>query len=323
MIRSGNFSNRQRTHRCWYKVGNSVYNPTYIANQPCNSDRDGEGRGAGLHGGLTIPIALEEQEAMALFPAGYMKAIVSLGVSDGPFAHVGTGFLYYCPIGKEEDRTQYRPFLVTNKHVMDGGIQDVRFNHPVRGSPEVHALGAVTDGDWTTHPDGADVAVIPLLSPGPLTLGRKVMKAEIFVGDVCTPSANDLTSMTEGTGVFLIGFPLGLIGDARSFPIVRSGTIARIQDWLSGEEDTFLIDAPAFPGNSGGPVIVRPDTTAISGTTAITHALLVGVVSQTIRSREVAVSAQTGEQRVVFLENTGLSSVVPISAIQETLTSAV
>ena len=258
---------------------------------------------------------------MALIPTGYMKAIVSLGVSNEAFTHLGTGFLYHHPIGKEEDTTHYRPFLVTNKHVMEGGIRDIRFNHPAYDSLEVHPIRAVTDGDWTTHSDGADVAVIPLLSPGPLTLGRDVMEAEIFVGDVGTPSAKDLNAMTEGIGVFLIGFPLSLIGDARNFPIVRSGVIARIQDWLSGEEDAFLIDAPAFPGNSGGPVIVRPDTTAISGTTAITQALLIGVVSHDLRSRRVAASAQTEE--VVFWENTGLSRVVPISTIKETLTSAV
>ena len=260
---------------------------------------------------------------MALIPAGYMKAIVSLGVSDEPFAHIGTGFLYHHPVWKKEGRTHYRPFLITNKHVMEGGIQDIRFNHPAYGSLEVHSIEEVTDGAWTTHPRGADVAVIRLLSPGPLTIGRKVTEAEIFVGDVGAPSAKELNSITEGTGVFLIGFPLDLIGDTRNFPIVRSGVVARIQDWLSGAEDTFLIDAPAFPGNSGGPVVVRPDTTAISGTTAITHALLIGVVSKNIRSREVAVSVQTGEQRVVFLENTGLSRVVPISSIKETLMSAI
>ena len=55
------------------------------------------------------------------------------------------------------------------------------------------------------------------------------MEAEIFVGDAGTPSAKDLTTMTEGTGVFLIGCPLGLIGDARNFPIVRSGGMAQCQ----------------------------------------------------------------------------------------------
>ena len=260
---------------------------------------------------------------MALVPAGYLKAIVSLGVAKETFTHFGTGFLYHHPMWEKDGKTHYRSFLVTNKHVQEGGIRDIRFNHPAYGHLEVHSIGAVTDGDWTTHPDGADVAVIPLLSPGPLTLGRKVMETEIFLGDVGTPSDEELTAITEGTGVFLIGFPLDLVGDARNFPIVRSGVIARIQDWLSGAEDTFLIDAPAFPGNSGGPVIVRPDTTAISGTMPITHAFLIGVVSHIIRSREVAVSAQTGEPRVVFMENTGLSRVVPISSIRETLTSVV
>ena len=192
---------------------------------------------------------------MALIPSGYMKAIVSLGVSDNPFAHMGTGFLYYHPMWEQEGMTHYRPFLVTNKHVMEGGIRDVRFNHPANGTLAVHPLSAVTDGDWTVHPDAADVAVIPLLSPGPLTLGRKVMEAEIFLGDVGAPSDEEIATISEGNGVFLIGFPLGLTGDALNFPIVRSGVIARVQDWLSGAEDAFLIDAPAFPGNSGGPVI--------------------------------------------------------------------
>lgn len=260
---------------------------------------------------------------MALIPAGYMKAIVSLGASDNSYTHIGTGFLYHHPIRRREDETHYRPFLITNRHVIEGGARDVRFNHPAHGTLEVHPIDTVVDDDWTTHPNGADVAVAPLLDPGPLTLGRDLMEAEIFVGDVATPSDSELPTIAEGTGVFLIGFPLGLIGVDRNYPIVRSGVIARIQDWFRGAEDAFLIDAPAFPGNSGGPVVVRPDATAISGTTAVTHALLIGMVSQNIRSREVAVSAQTGEERVVFLENTGLSRVAPISAIKYTLTVAV
>ena len=260
---------------------------------------------------------------MALIPAGYMKAIVSLGVSNESFAHIGTGFLYHHPVWEKEGRTHYCPFLVTNKHVMETGIRDVRFNHPGYGSLEILPIASVTDGDWTPHPNGADVAIIPLLSPGPLTLGRKVMETEIFLGDVSIPSDEEFATIVEGNGIFLIGFPLGLTGDALNYPIVRSGVIARIQDCLSGAEDTFLIDAPAFPGNSGGPVIVRPDTTAIAGTNPITHAYLIGMVSHNITRSEVAVSEETGEPRVVFLENTGLSRVVPISAIKETLASAV
>lgn len=260
---------------------------------------------------------------MALIPAGYMKAVVSLGVSKECFKHFGTGFLYHYPMWRKDDVTHYHPFLVTNKHVIDDGVRDIRFNHPGYGSLEVFPIDSVTDGDWTTHPNGADVAVIPLLSPGPLTLGRKVMEAEIFLGDVGTPSDEEFAAIAEGNGVFLIGFPLGLTGKAYNYPIVRYGVISRIQDWLSKTEDTFLIDAPAFPGNSGGPVIIRPDETAISGTNPITYAYLIGMVSGNITFEDVAVSVQTRKPRVVFTENTGLSVVVPINSVKETLASAV
>ena len=260
---------------------------------------------------------------MALFPAGFMKTIVSLGKSEDSFTHVGTGFLYHHPLRVENGTTHYRPYLVTNKHVIDAGPTDIRFNDPGSGSLVVHPICSVTEQDWTTHSNGEDVAVIPLQSPGPLTLGRRVMDSEIFLGDIGTPSDQEWSTITEGTGVFLIGFPLGLVGDGHNYPIVRSGIIARIQDWLGGASKTFLIDAPAFPGNSGGPVIIRPDHAAVSGTTPLTHALLIGVVSENISSREVAISPQTGEPRIVFIENTGLSRVVPINAVKETLTAAV
>lgn len=256
---------------------------------------------------------------MALIPPGYMKTVVSLGVDGHPFHHVGTGFLYYHAVSREDDVTHYRPFLITNKHVVDAGVTHVRFNQPTRGSLEVHPISSVKDGEWVTHPNGADVAVMPVVSPGPLMLGRNVHGAEIFIGDVCTPSDEELPLITEGIGVFLVGFPLGLIGDVHNYAIVRSGVIARIQDWLAGEDDTFLIDAPAFPGNSGGPVVVRPDTTAIRHTAAVTQAFLIGMVSHSIMSREVAVNPATGEPRVVFVENTGLSKVVPINIVKATL----
>ena len=76
-----------------------------------------------------------------------MKAIVSLGESNDSFAHMGTGFSYHHPMWEKEGETHYRPFLVTNKHVLEVGVRDVRFNHPAYGTLEVHPINAVTDGD--------------------------------------------------------------------------------------------------------------------------------------------------------------------------------
>ena len=255
---------------------------------------------------------------MALIPAGYLKAVVSLGVLEKSFEHRGTGFLYRHPIGEKDGMTYYRSFLVTNRHVIDGGAKYIRFNHVVKGDIEISSIASVAIGSWTVHPKGSDVAVIPVSDRGPLMDGRDVMKIEIFVGGIGTPSDKELPEIVEGNGVFLLGFPLGLIGEARNYPIVRSGIIARIQDWLQGDERTFLIDAPTFPGNSGGPVVLKPEGVAIKGTREITHALLIGMIRSYIPSRDVAVSSQTGEPRIIFEENSGLAEVVPINAIKET-----
>ena len=254
---------------------------------------------------------------MALIPPSYLNAVVSLGTTGESFQHVGTGFLYAHPLPERQGSTPYRGYVVTNQHVAANGITHVRFNDPEEGL-NIKAIGALTTGAWTVHPKGADVAVTPLLTQSPLEKGRDLVDAGMFIGDVGT-TLGEGEQPVEGDGVFVIGFPLRLVGDARSYPIVRYGVIARIQDWIHRHQDTFLIDAPAFPGNSGGPVILKPESAAITGTKAITHCLLVGVISKQLRSREVAVSERTGQPRVVFEEDTGLAEVVPVEMVRETV----
>ena len=256
---------------------------------------------------------------MALIPTGYLNAVVSLGVIEESFKHIGTGFLYSHPILKNRDRTQYHTFLVTNRHVVEDRVSHVRFNRVTDGSPEVQPIASVTRHNWTLHPNGADVAAIPISSPGLLMDGRDMVKPEVFLGDVGTPSDEEWRHIMEGNGVFVIGFPLGLTGNARNYPIIRQGVISRIQSWLERNENTFLIDSPAFPGNSGGPVVLKPENVAVTGTKPITHSLLIGVISSNITSRDVAISTQTNEPRIVFEENTGLAEVVPIDLAREAI----
>ncbi len=253
---------------------------------------------------------------MALIPPGYLNAVVSLGTLGEAFQHVGTGFLYAHPLPGEQGRTRYRAFLVTNKHVVANPITHVRFNHPQTGLT-VELVGTVASGAWTVHPNGADVAVTPLLKSSPLSQGWELLNAEMFIGDVGTTFGEGVQPV-EGDGIFIIGFPLGLVGDARNYPVVRYGVVARIQDWIRGDQGTFLIDAPAFPGNSGGPVVLKPETTAIKDTKAITHCLLTGVISKQLLSQEIAISQRTDDPRVIFMENTGLTEVVPVELVRET-----
>ena len=256
---------------------------------------------------------------MALIPAGYLTAVVSLGIiNGGDYGHRGTGFLYRHPVAQTSEQTTYLSMLITSAHVIAGRSPPthVRFDSPSDGTLAVRGIAEVTYGDWFRHPK-ADVAVRVVYPESPLMSGRDAADTEVFMGDSGTTFAEGV-QLAEGDGVFIIGFPLGLVGEQQNYPIVRFGVVSRIQDWLRGDKTTFLIDVPAFPGNSGGPVIVKPETIALTGTKAISRALLAGVIKANIRSRDVAVSQQTGEPRIVFEENTGLTEVVPIELVRET-----
>ena len=268
---------------------------------------------------------------MALLPPHYMDAVIALGTTrdDGEFLGTGTGFLYGHPTGEtnEQGKPLFGLFLITNRHVVEGtnelfarfnlssSIDTRKYNIPLRNP----------DGSsrWTIHPDSkCDVAVIPINAN---KLKEDGINFGFYEGDsrttITVQHAKQIET-SEGDGVFVLGFPLGMSGAEYNYTIVRQGNIARIRDWIDGSSKTFLIDASVFPGNSGGPVILKPELTSIKGTTANDRALLIGMVSSYIPYEDVAVSRQTGKARAVFVENSGLGVVVPIDIIQETVSLA-
>ena len=132
------------------------------------------------------------------------------------------------------------------------------------------------------------------------------------------PTDAQWRQVTEGAGVYVLGYPMGLVGDVKNYPVVRHGVVARIQDYLHGHSATFLIDVAAFPGNSGGPVLSQPEALGLAGgPEPIKKHLLLGIVSQYRTYRDVAISQQTKRPRVIFEESAGLADVVPIDAVLE------
>lgn len=272
---------------------------------------------------------------MALIPPGFLNTVVALGgpSNDGKTQYNATGFLYGYPSGRtdEDGATLYRVFLVTNRHVFEKAsesqdILQARFNRPMGTSSNVYPLPLKeADGStsWTVHPESqADVAVLGISSKRLQTDG---IEFSFFPGDTQTftlEQARDI-EMSEGDGVFVLGFPLGEAGEERNYTIVRQGIIARIQHWLRGDAKTFLVDASIFPGNSGGPVVLKPELTSIQGTKRNERCGLIGMVSSYLPYREVAISQQTGRPRMIFEENSGLGVVVPHDVIQETVKVAV
>ena len=272
---------------------------------------------------------------MALIPPGYLNTVVALGSpsKDGEMQYTATGFLYGWPSGEtdENEAKRYWVYLVTNRHVFEKASKQVvslhaRFNRPIGVESKIYTIPLKgTDGSdsWVVHPNpNADVAVLKI---NPRLLEADNIEFELFASDVNTFTLDQAREIevSEGDGVFVLGFPLGQAGDERNYAVVRQGIVARVQDWLKGNAQTFLIDASIFPGNSGGPVLLKPELTSIRGTKRNDRCGLIGMVSSYLTYQEVAISQQTERPRMIFEENSGLGVVVPHNVIQETIQGAV
>lgn len=266
---------------------------------------------------------------MALLPSGALDTVVAFGLrnSDNQINFTATGFLFGEPVeGKDND---VYPCLITNRHVVQGCIDSgarvlqVRFNKVGSLDSKIYQIPThAKDGRelWTFHEDAScDVAAM-LLPPNQFEQGG--LRYEFCRGGTGHVIYKDLVhnrQIGEGDGVFVLGFPMGQAGEERNYPIVRQGAIARIQDWADGTSRSVLIDANVFPGNSGGPVFIKPELASFTGTPNNPRALLLGMISAYIPYIDRAISEQTGTVRSFHQENSGLAKVVPFDVIKETV----
>jgi hypothetical protein len=291
----------------------------------------------------------------ALIPPFFLDCVVAIGYQPivlipgadgkptaqrGPFIPVASGFLYGQLRNKVSDtQNNYGLYLVTNQHVLadverlekqqleqvskTSAVREpptmfLRFNPKVSGpaqqfSAPIH--NPVTQMDWVQD-EGADLAITPIV---PSVLEKAGIQYSFFTSDshVADKAKATAIGLTEGDGVYVLGFPMGLVGGERNFVIARQGVLARIRDCLAGTADRFLVDALIFPGNSGGPVVTRPDETYIEGTKKQDRAYVVGVIRAYIPYRDVGISQQTGQPRIMFEENSGLAEVIPMDAVKK------
>lgn len=259
---------------------------------------------------------------MALIPSAFLDAVVAIGVGNNPSERrwVGTGLIYGLLIATEADEQKnYDVHLVTNTHVLTDHAQVwLKFNSSTGvGSTDFPAQLIDEDGTplWSAHPT-ADVAAVGINHE---VLREAGSKSGIFLSDRNVTNVKGMKEhgATEGDGVFLLGFPMGLVDAGRQYVIVRAGCLARVRDLLAGLRTDFLVDALVFPGNSGGPVLSRPELAKLQGTSAMDRTALIGIVSGYIPYRDVAISPQTNRPRVIFEENSGLATVLPTDVIEE------
>ncbi len=266
---------------------------------------------------------------MALIPPFFADCVVAIGTDDSEGEHrwIASGFLYGHRLSEIENRArEYQVYLVTNRHVLAGLSKAYLRCNPQADKRAREFDLSLFDQDqplWFTHPDEeVDVAVMPINFD---LLQESGMQVAYFQGDQHSATIDALNELgvAEGDFAYLLGFPMGLVGEHRNAVIVRSGALARVLDLLARTSKIFLVDAFVFPGNSGGPVVLKPEAVAIEGTKAQLAPYLIGIVQAYVPYQDVAVSAQTGRPRVIFEENAGLAAAHPVDFIEETIAARV
>lgn len=197
----------------------------------------------------------------------------------------GTGFLFAHKLGEEK----HAPFLVTNKHVVEGmQAGSITFHQRKEGQPNLGVGFRLDVQDWGKfwfgHPSAdVDIAVTPFL---PLeTHIKQNNNVDLFYRYITsdslpTPEQDEQFDAIES--VTFIGYPNGIWDSKNLLPVARRGTTASPMSVDFEGTPRFIIDASVFGGSSGSPVFVLNQgmiTDKLGNTTMGSRVLFVGVIA--------------------------------------------
>jgi hypothetical protein len=189
-------------------------------------------------------------EPMPRVPDEYLECVVYLypdiSSADAGKKVGGTGFIVRVDLGFRETFQDFY-YVVTNKHVIDGGSTCVRFNN-VDGEHEAFDFD---ERNWIRSPD-AGLAIYPLVDPDPNRLVFRPITYNQFLTE------DQLKHLKIGIGdeVFFAGRFMNAEGADKNRPSLRFGTIAQAHPTEIDNELSFLVEARSIPGYSGSPVLV-------------------------------------------------------------------
>lgn len=270
---------------------------------------------------------------MSLIPPQYLNSVVSIEVENKDVkgilqkVSIATGFLVGKQVGENEKKQPlFKLFIVTNRHVYQNPrtkelLKEVFFRFNTLDNKSHYFKVPLLKEDksplWLMHEnEKVDLAILPI-NAGAIN-DAKINYYFFREDSIFYAKDFSIKNISTGDGLFVLGFPMRISGKARNFIIVRQGIIARVDEEVL-EDCFFYIDASAYPGNSGGPVINKPEIVAITGTQSNSSAGLIGVISSGETYSDIAISQQTGEPRIIFTEQTGLVRIVPTELIFEVI----
>lgn len=255
---------------------------------------------------------------MALIPQAFFSAVVPVGTVMADKLHwTGTGFF----LMKKQPDEKYRLFLVTSRHLVEGQKDISILLEDSESHLNVVNLQISRDIEkrYSVHENkNVDLAVIGLDGGYFSKMKYRISPFEIDLASVSTSQYLE-EGGSPGSSAFIIGYPTGVVENESAMPIVRAGCIARMDPSEIERNGVFLVDIPCYPGNSGSPVLTKPEVVAMQGSKPFQKCALLGMINSPISFKEVQMDKKSGEIRQVKNENSGLARVIPVEYIREVL----
>lgn len=238
----------------------------------------------------------------------------------------GCGFVVSVP--SEADTDLYFTYVVTNSHVIrEGKSTVVRLNTRDGGM----SAKTGTENGWIHHPDGDDIAILPVNFEYETIKAKAIPEYEWFV----TKDWISYYDIGIGDEALLLGRFVSHEGKTRNMPAARFGHIAMmpqepIRTARGLLQEVFLVECRSLPGYSGSPVFSIPlplsAMRAAKGRTVPSPKLLGIDMGHLLDEMPVLNKSELAQGNHVKIDdnwavqaNTGMSCVIPAWKIREVL----
>lgn len=255
---------------------------------------------------------------MSIIPKAFKNAVVPIGIkrTDGSIAWIGTGFF----VTREVAKGQSIPFLVSNRHVFEGkdfvtiSMKENGTENMKLADAQLKLNGCVL---YKLHPNlPVDIAILQLSADFIIKNNLEFPSFDIDKNAMTTDELRD-NGVEEGALVHMLGFTHGLVNQNSHYPICRLGCIARMSVDQVKESSNILVDIQNFNGNSGSPIILRPDALTVTGTKNLMESVLIGIVHSYILHEDRLISQNLNRVVEIRNENSGLANAHPVEFIRE------
>jgi hypothetical protein len=214
-------------------------------------------------------------------------------------------------------------YVITNSHVIrEGKAAAIRFNTRDGGMGLIEDTGE----GWIHHPDGDDIAVLPI------NIEYEQFKAKgIPVEWFVTKEKLRQYLIGPGDEAYMVGRFINHEGKQRNLPAVRFGNLSMLpyEPVRTGRgllQESFLVECRSLPGYSGSPVFLHPVPFSMIPRPPVPVMFLGIDMGHLKDQRPVLNKAELREGKRVSIDNnwlvetnTGMSCVIPAWKVLEVL----